>query len=548
MRIQDVASIRVASLMSQCHGRRTFYCMNLAYDETEVNLSLDFDSSLDHGQQVSRWHVMISSSSSISGAISSSPEDNVPAPMRLMPAMAPTAVLSTNAPTLHHALFCTSSGKAFVKLCMFHFSSADLASFSFARDYAGPNGRVNAHFAATHPNVCISDKVCSLHGQKTVEQNVAIVAGLHFISHLYSASLLLRMGGYYVRFIQAVDLLVDNHATLIRGEPPLGAKVYADEVIDYVLSNFSCSAQQKETLSSSGAKRPKAKARSKAKARGKSSKAKVTPLFVDKVASCWRDLASVLNGRWYAPDDFMCHWCTDAKCCANPDTGRGYCLDTCKAKIKRCLKRTVYRHYPVVPHHQKWAKLGGNLDWNMAGNLVQGMHGRAYRAAFDRSFAASVEERAVKFDSFRTTSDFRHDFNWHRLVGVRVKSIRALYDDESAATSTINMLTIVEEPLRYVLRFFLGGSSAVQDPCLPPPLCTVANPWYSPLTVARQAFSMLLAGLSPRLAFLFKPDGCNCFEQWVDKFPRKAVLLRRFMAMNSILDPAIQFRNEKMEK
>lgn len=74
--------------------------------------------------------------------------------------------------------------------------------------------------------------------------------------------------------------------------------------------------------------------------------------------------------------------------------------------------------------------------------------------------------------------------------------------------------------------FFLAACREVRAPTELPGLCTIAAQDRSPIVVALQYLSALLAGRSSRLVLLWLPAGCSGVDEWCEKYPRDAKLVR----------------------
>ena len=517
LRMQDVVALGMAvSLQTDHIESQSFSTTTICYDETELELCVPYQ---EHDPTQGRWHVMVCTVHTTTGL--------VPACGSYVPKLAnivkpPVVVINVRAPCLWHALFMTTDGKKLRSQLRYSESTASLSSLTWVRDGASSNYCITARYAELYDKPLISDKLCSAHSHKKIESDTTTVAGMPLISHLYSGSLLLRMGSSMFKFHASLDLVIDTRLVLRIGPPPADAAAYADEVIDYMVSNYT----------PASGKTPKKK-------RGKRTKQKaVDPaLAKDAYHQLWKALARDLNGRWFDsgsdPNAFgpLPHYCENVQCC------NGYDLDVCRAKVKRSLRKACYRSRPRSPNEIKWNNLGPCLDWVLSGCCVGSTVNDALGNAFNDAFISQVESKAQQFDENqkKCTAEFRRDFNWHRLLGKRAISIKALFRD-IAACNVLIMLAIVEEPLRYVLNFLLGASSVnVQRDDNFPAICTCANPFYSPIVVARQAYSSLLAGRSSRLQILYKRAGVDSFAMWIYRFPREAMAFRRIIRPQTAL-------------
>ena len=354
---------------------RSWFVSSLAYDETMERLALPISStylpSNVRSATRSAWHVLVSRQSFCFGVPDEDSLDDVR--LAVWDVVRPVAPLvSAKAPAVFHGLFSTRFAKPFAQFetnCMRHMR---LSAVHHTQDGAFANERLcAARFAAVPPEVLCSRMTCGNHRNQLAEVAVQHVFGLKALSSLYSMSLFFRMGAHWLRLIQAVPLLVEDHRFLeIRvGQPP--PSPFAAEVQDYLSSNYR-------------ARNAAAIVSEPDRLDDDDSEGEGSGPSLRKAQRVWlealRSLMAVCNGL--SADGKLVHWCYGPDCCQQYDAS------VTRRRVQDCIVQLVLRTLPTVPCAAKWTKVGPCLDVVVTGLWVHNVLATLMRLAFKIKGAA----------------------------------------------------------------------------------------------------------------------------------------------------------------
>ena len=151
-------------------------------------------------------------------------------------------VPSGSAPNLYHGLRHPLLAPTFLALKMLE-DRADISIELDETDNAYGNQRLFAYeLGKTADKILKMRKPCSLHQNQLIEVLVLAVLGLNVLSRLYSLTILLHTGGYYLRMLQAISIVVKENVVIrdvaIHGPPPPAAVAYAREIMKYLVCHY----------------------------------------------------------------------------------------------------------------------------------------------------------------------------------------------------------------------------------------------------------------------------------------------------------------------
>ena len=82
--------------------------------------------------------------------------------------------------------------------------------------------------ARSLPRALCSDKLCSLHSHKLIENLICQVVGMRILASMFRFSMVMRSGGFYLRLLHNVDQLRPM-LRMKKGPPPAEGRTYALE-------------------------------------------------------------------------------------------------------------------------------------------------------------------------------------------------------------------------------------------------------------------------------------------------------------------------------
>lgn len=474
-----------------------------------------------HGHQTSSvWQVLISRFVFVFGSAFASYTFEFVCP--------PIPVLNTDAESLWYALESHPSLQMALALKRALFQAADWAIDINEFDAASSNLRFHAFkMESCEQRTLAEQMLCHNHQNKLIEIAMLKAIGYHLLMSLYSLSLFLRMGGYFVRIIAGVREVVRD-ASEVRAAPApefvqVQAAAFAEEFSDMLLTNYTPS----ESKARRRARQPRPGVRERvdedvmdsesdagAPQQDVEAQGPGGPPRRDRKASLRKALAqffAIFNGM--VSEGRLVHYCRGQQCCAT--------LAATHSKMVAAILGLVLRRIPGTPSATKWTKLGPCLDATLLGQL-HGLWPKLFSTAFARlTFATDMKEAEVA----DIDPEVRSELTWHQVAGTRYKKatrlVRSEVDNEKLRIASVTM-----EPIRFLTRWFLRCSREHHAPRIPY-LCSACNPKFSPVTVAAQHFTALLFGSASRLRILYGMRGCQSFLEWARLYSESADVLRR---------------------
>ena len=343
----------------------------------------------------------------------------------------------------------------------------------------------------------VSSRHCGDHAEHLVENDTIEVFGVQFYSFVASAAAFFRMGGNFVRLIQATVLqvqldmvdpvLVDDSAEA--GAAQAHAQVMNAEVEDYAIRNYKTFIDERgddvwsddealdgphgssepggDDVDSEEGERAEAAEKRRKKVR------KRTWLY----AQAWKEFFALWT---------TCIWVAPGFCLApNVVDVIPQNLPAYKARCAQKLVALLFRCMPVKPSKGKWTKFGRAIDFFLLSMGVQCAMMRSWVRAFSK-----LSVRAIQASTF-ADPDLEQDFHWHQLRGKREAFIRGSMNEDMLQRITI--CCIVLEPLKYITKWFMRRSSPVrriknQRAGKAAPIFDLANPLMSPIMRVLQSF------------------------------------------------------------
>ena len=354
--------------------------------------------------------------------------------------------------------------------------------------------------------------------------------GKSLVNTLYSASLLLRMGGNFFRLHHSTTSVVAS-ATKTIGEPPRDAIEFAAELLDYVVVNYrGVSSRAREAGRSTEDAFTQDRMDPEADPEVEEGESGTRAGHRASLGQLWRtrvlrseSLPQLLE-MWGLPDRsakaqmlkdvvqcmeifngplFPCgcnshwHYCTGAHCCPHGPAG----VQSMKDKMANSLKAVILRVVPTVPALSRWTAVGPAVDFFVFGYLFRPILGPLCHAAFE-SFVSEGT----------TISGETTEADWHKVRGNRSKRFLAYLGDKEALRSTL-VLSVALEPLRFFVQWLL--KSARETPSQDDPaLVSLAYAPTSPVHAMLQYIGAVLAGQSSRLVLVYRSGGFASYAAW----------------------------------
>ena len=305
---------------------------------------------------------------------------------------------------------------------------------------------------------------CAIHQAHAVQGTVLqwVPGAMVLVSLLYSTSLLLRSGTYWLRFTGSLHQVIHNHLDVRPGDPPAGAHAAAKLLIDFACQGVGGLGEQ----------------------------------ISHDMEKCYADLLAVLNGWRF--ESRLVHYCKGPQCCPNgrPSTVK---------RVHQAVMKTILNVRPTVPQLSRWTKVAGCLDFFLAGLTCHALLLRLFIAAkmgcevnavnADADDAQRLREMRLQVDP-ESVFDSSHGFK--ALTGSR---IRKAFDALSKPTTMplLWILALALAPLRFVQKYLSASVRSVRVRAQAsghtrrPPVIDMANAATSPVVVALQFLSALLS-------------------------------------------------------
>lgn len=500
---------QIQGWLAESSPRGLVYVTSLAFDETTEKLRLKFPAPVS-----SSWHILVSLQHSLFSVISAAGTVESMFVEHLRP---PIPLASTTAEAIWSGLFDQKPAKPFGSLTSSAIGAAEYAAFHIDRDGASSNDKlVEKMFSEQPPTLLICDRVCGSHCNQLCESAATLAMSDSLVPVLYSISLLLRMGSYFLRLHAALDRWVESMltpASIRRGPPPIEASRYADEMGDFVLRSFICQQQHKRQQADGGL--------------GHDPQSDLDPDLdfapdmddrspsVRDFKCAWNEFRSVANGHF---SEGLRHYCSSWECC------RGYDINVTRLRAKAAITKLCFSTLPMVPSQGKWTTTYPCWLYYVRCLCLCSVLQGVWYIAFGKL------SQTIVVDSKSDDPSYQIEISFHAVASKRVRAGRELIKRESTPELLL-IFAIVVEPFRWLTGWFLHFSSPTRRArrhfwrC--PPICLLTSAEHSPLVRILEYFSCLLSGIAPRLRLLFGRGGFHTFEAWCAAKPSLLAILRR---------------------
>jgi hypothetical protein len=493
-------------------GQPAFVVSTLAFDETKETLLLPLHPALAPQQTRSSWHVLVSQANITLVSANDGGEWMVRHAKVLRP---PVPLLDTSAAAIYDGLY---DLPATIPFKDFEASLIDVAKFSFVhfdRDGASSNDLVvGARFQELPNHVFVTDHICGNHRNNLIESTIIATHFAKLVSKMYSASLLLRTGGYFLRLIHAVGAAVEeNHEIRLGASPPVTAAEYGKELMDYHIRNYKRVMKGRRRSGVEEESEDSDQDDLVAGQRARKNKG------LEDLIVAWRDFLCIFNGHLWQG---MVHYCRDAQCCSGSDPV------VTKQRMAKAIVGLVFRAMPTVPVKSKWTKTGPCVDFFMNAISTCDILVTLWPIAFSRlrvRLVISSDDQA-----------YVEEMNWHAVQSTRARAAGEMIAEPTSGPTLI-IFALVMEPARWLTGWFLKHCSPItkarENHYSCPPLMDYVDPMRSPITKVLQLYSSMLRGTAPRLRLLWMRQGYTSFTDWA-RDPHNGVylaLLRQAIAL-----------------
>jgi len=346
---------------------------------------------------------------------------------------------------------------------------------------------------------------CSLHQNSLIESTLCSYFDTKMIGALYSISCLLKGSGYFIRVLHCLPKVLEQLLVVRRGAPPSP---------DDLRARFSA---ELESYSSRNHRLLQHEADDE--------QDRTRQTVNQRWASAWRVLLAVANGSISGDGtvDYIEHYCTDGACCQNYD--RSVTVE----RLRKGITGVLLAWLPGLPIVKKWTKLSPAVDYYAClvwfADLLRHIFPLAFKAFTGR--AGKATERGDDLDPDQVA-----DITWGQVRSARVQRGQRFLNTE-LSRGHLPILAIVLEVTRFITVFHLAKQRQSLQPSESPGLLDLATPARSPLVVAQQYISALLACSGSRLLLLRGRDGVDTMQRWCEVFPERALHLRQSLLMVS---------------
>ena len=336
-------SLALGQLVEAARARPPLFTMaRIAYDETGEKLTLPL-------QGTSVWQVMVVRIELIVGWRGDQGNQIVKF-SAILPNM---LVVSPNAANIYHSLHFHSQLAPVHAALRLLYSSSSWAIELHETDGAYACDRLMAHLLSTRSASSLLDCHfrCRLHGTQLIEASILAVLPGKVLSRLYSLTLFVRTSGYFARLVMELPRLIDQ-ALLVRqiaahGEPPVEAREFAHEVVDFMASHH----KRFERISDYTDRQDEGDRDSESdcdehdweRLRDNPRLAlAIHNVGLRQYVQSLLGLLSACNGKWWEQD--VVHYCQGPDCCppSGPQDQRSARARTAR-RIVVAVKRTVFR-------------------------------------------------------------------------------------------------------------------------------------------------------------------------------------------------------------
>jgi hypothetical protein len=382
---------------------------------------------------------------------------------------------------LHDGMYLVGAIKPFADLELIGMTTARFPMMHFDVDGHGANLRcvgirrdeiIDAGLPSSNPP-CVSLWHCGNHRNGISESATQSAVGQDALTFLTTGAVFFKMGGNFLRLVQAVAVVFDKLLPKpVVGEPPPLAKELSDELRDFAVCNYKFFVFSRSNHVAAGDDDDGIDQKLEADRRRRS--------WLYNRA--WDDFLSFFNGFIWTADDTLPKAFVAIRVA---DFGK-WKVDAVRATVSLLL-----RAMPVKPCKGKWTKTSMSSDWNTLAtgtlNLLRNVWPTAFAKLRLKVFApleSSMDPSVVQ------------EFNWHALESTRCNYLGRHMDEHTHQLITI--LSISLEGLKCLTKWWMSCASTVRrirkqsHNCLPP-LCDLVSLAHSPAVAVCQHYSHLMS-------------------------------------------------------
>jgi hypothetical protein len=402
----------------------------LLWDETKQRVSVKIHAALSTSQQSSAWDILISRRIFLFTFVNAKGQRLQAGVEMLCP---PIALVGTSAGAIYDGLFEHPLMTELSELASFFESKSARCFKHRSFDSAGSNVRLQRfeELVSKSRSTFFASWRCAIHQSHLLASSLLQAVGLRIASSLYSASLILRTGGHFLRVVLMTRSFVEDHAVRLPSEAQHSDKALCRYVMELCDDGHG-----------------------DGDSRGS-----------DRVA----EFLAIFNGgfqAWKRPS--LAHFCSGTTCCR--DFGHT------KDRMAAAIVETILRKRPAVPTLSRWTRMAPSLHFFLKGVLPHDIFPRLLSLGM-KPLEASLKEES---------DDARDDLLWSAASG---KRLAEAHDFFGRSTTPFDLLlTAVLLKPTFTLTCWLLDRGRVSKEFAEPPLFD----FPSRVTSQMQEFSALL--------------------------------------------------------
>ena len=426
-----------------CHSAAT-----VQFDGTKQCVSVNLDPNLGPDQQQSSWEVLVVRRRLFFGTRLEQFEVEVVAP--------PIPCVGTCSSTVCDALYSHATSVPWNKVAE---RAAHMSNFTCRVRSADGAGSCLKYFAHEANALVSQDQAhvslpCIIHITHIVVGLIIAQIGLEYLSVLYSMALLLRSGGYFLRLILAVRMLVRDHSLQL-AVPATPRDIELARAFLQLCEPSPHDEAQRLRIEGSRER-----------------------------------FLAVFNGgysRWLSQSR-LSHYCAGPECC--PGDGPERWLHT-QDRMVQAIMDYLLALRPGVPALARWTLIAPAVCFFLRLAVVHKLLAQLLTAAFagleNKLYESMDNAAATMKSSEHMEAAIVDEFHWHAASGKRLKSAKAFLSIDSNREGFFLMALILQ-----LLSFMTSTMLKTRGPEDSPLLHDLTNPEFSCIIVALQFLSSLL--------------------------------------------------------
>ena len=306
---------------------------------------------------------------------------------------------------------------------------------------------------------------CLIHANHLIVGFIATLVGLHIISAMYSAALLLRSGGYFLRLVLAVRTLVYERSVPLSAAASEAELQMSRDFIDWCDPPSENPATRKTQES-------------------------------DK-----SEFLAIFNAGFHnwIMSDHLAHFCTGPTCC------KGGWAKTQDRMVTAIVVYLLARR-PDTPALSRWTLLTPTARFFLRLLVVHNMLKTLFKIAFDALRAKldqEVDRADEQYAGKRVDAAVEQEFKWHAASGRRLRDSREFFNNHQTREQLF-----LSSMLLGVMNLITSALLKSRGPTDAPLLQDLLHPEYSPVWLAMQYLSGLLLFACAHMRLLVAITGC----------------------------------------